>query len=508
MVRIVIDLPQGLTASGVTLWAARLASGVVERGGRAALLVHRPAENQSALDVPIHRGVEVVDLSNLPPLAAARGRIAPFAHAWARALSAVDATARSPAVLSPNLLGDSYGAAAAVTLADGERARIVGWQHSDIEYDRRVLAHYEPVIARFVGVSERITGLLRSAMPARAADVERLWYGVTVPKAAPVRRPGPVLLAYVGRLEHAQKRVLCLPELARALSASDVSHELAIAGDGPARDGLARACEGLTSVRLLGALSPDQTRRLLESSHAMVLGSRYEGLSVGMLEAMAAGCVPIVTRVESGIAEAIIDGQSGIICDCDPASDERAAGGALADGVRRAVRLGMDRLSVATHARAREFSIDLHLDRACSLIASAMRDPPRHWPGERPCAFTAGSEPGAASGTVPHDARERLASVLGSLAGRSVVIHGAGAHTLAMADVLARSPARVVAISDDDRGRHGSSLWGWPVIAPADAQAHGATDVVISSWLHETAIHQRRAVYERQGLAVHRLYAP
>ena len=92
--------------------------------------------------------------------------------------------------------------------------------------------------------------------------------------------------------------------------------------------------------------------------------------------------------------------------------------------------------------------------------------------------------------------------------GRAVVIHGAGQHTLQLAAVLAASPARIVAVADDDRQRQGQSLWGWPIIAPENAAKMGATDVVISSWMHQGAIWERRGVYESQRppLRVHRVY--
>jgi len=68
------------------------------------------------------------------------------------------------------------------------------------------------------------------------------------------------------------------------------------------------------------------------------------------------------------------------------------------------------------------------------------------------------------------------------------------------------SSARVVAFTDDDRSNWGGELIGVRVVAPKDASGQGATDVIISSWLHEQAIWERRAVYESQGLRVHRLY--
>ena len=62
------------------------------------------------------------------------------------------------------------------------------------------------------------------------------------------------------------------------------------------------------------------------------------------------------------------------------------------------------------------------------------------------------------------------------------------------------------AVTDDDPARWGASLLGWPVISPARAAAAGATDVVISSWIHADEIYARRHAYEHQGLRVHHLY--
>jgi hypothetical protein len=50
--------------------------------------------------------------------------------------------------------------------------------------------------------------------------------------------------------------------------------------------------------------------KVWRSADIFILASRYEGTSIAMLEAMAQGCVPIVTRV-SGVAGVIQPGQNG-----------------------------------------------------------------------------------------------------------------------------------------------------------------------------------------------------
>jgi hypothetical protein len=46
----------------------------------------------------------------------------------------------------------------------------------------------------------------------------------------------------------------------------------------------------------------------------------------------------------------------------------------------------------------------------------------------------------------------------------------------------------------------------WPVVRPEAAHQLEATDVVISSFIHEQGIWLKRDILEQQGLVVHRLY--
>jgi hypothetical protein len=104
---------------------------------------------------------------------------------------------------------------------------------------------------------------------------------------------------------------------------------------------------------------------------------------------------------------------------------------------------------------------------------------------------------------VPEGNFDAMRRTLARLAGRPILIHGAGRHTIDLAPLLVGSDVR--AIVDDDPARFGEKLLGWRIIGPFEAARTGATDVVISSAMHEEAIWKRRHVYEEQGLTVHRL---
>jgi glycosyltransferase involved in cell wall biosynthesis len=66
-------------------------------------------------------------------------------------------------------------------------------------------------------------------------------------------------------------------------------------------------------VELTGRISGAGVRDILLASHAFVLLSDFEGLPVAMLEAMEAGCVPIVYAMDSGIPEVLRSGENGIV---------------------------------------------------------------------------------------------------------------------------------------------------------------------------------------------------
>lgn len=503
---LLIALPGGLAANGVAIWAWRLSNALAARGRPVGLILHAPAPDHRPLAVELHPGVSVMDLTGLPRLEAGT-ELSPFIAAYRAAVRKLGALAPGkPVVLSPNLLGDCYGIAAALCVADAEPLRVLGVVHNDIEYDLRVQQHYEPMIARFVPVSEHLGASLRARLPARAGDMQAIAHGVAIPEAIPARPAlagRPLRLIYTGRLDDGQKRVRAMVTLSDALLARGIAHELAIVGDGPAAPEVAEAARTRPSLVLKGVQPPGVVTRLLDDSDCFVLASRHEGFSVALLEAAARGCVPIITRTESGSAQLVDDGVSGRLVDVAPDASDDDVGRALAGAVIEAVpQLAL--LAAASWRRTRaRYSLDAHTDAMERVIDGAAAERARAWPASRPCAFAG---VGGGSGSVPADGPARLRDLLTKLAGRRIILHGCGRHTIELADVLAQFPALIVAISDDDPARHGKSLWGWPIIPPAQAGRTGATDVVISSWMHQGAIWDRREVYLRQGLAVHRIY--
>ncbi len=512
-------MPRGLSAGGVTTWALRTAEVLATRGRAVCLIIHREDPGAVRLHPTFaqtaNSSITLIDIAHLPPLESCNGNLAPYIPAYRDAMRAMVTRTRRPAVFVPTLLGDSFGIAAALTLADPECIRILGWQHSPIPYDTQVLARYEPILSKLIAVSDQIGSTLRASLAHRATDIRIIPHGIDAPATVPPRPPPaarPLRLIYAGRMENDLKRAMSLLSISDALAQRGIDHRLTLVGDGPAQhqiDAGVGAGTRRDRIRRLAPLPPSDIRNLLAEHDLFILPSRTEGLSLSAVEAMAAGCVPIMTRTPSGADQLVEDARSGLLVDVPPASTNEQLAELFAAAIQRALAIGLPALSAAAHRRALErFSMDAYAISVEHTLEDAARSAPRSWPTDRPCAFTASGPTAAGSGAVPADGPARLRELLARLAGRSVILHGTGRHTIELAPVLADSPARIVAFTDDDPKRHGATLWNWPIIAPHSAARTGATDVIISSWMNQPDIWDCRETYEKQGLKVHRIYEP
>lgn len=133
-----------------------------------------------------------------------------------------------------------------------------------------------------------------------------------------------VLLSLAGLVR--RKGLDVLLDALAGLAARGLRPRLWVAGDGPERAALAAQGERLglaAQVDWLGRR--DDVGDLLAAADVFVLPSRAEGLGVAALEAMAAGCPVVASRV-GGLAEAVIDGRTGLLV---PPGDAVALGAAL-----------------------------------------------------------------------------------------------------------------------------------------------------------------------------------
>ncbi len=236
------------------------------------------------------------------------------------------------------------------------------------------------VITRILGSADRVVVLGRRWVEpvAEALGLPHDRMRVVIngaPDPGAPRRPDAAAaprIVFLGRLEASKG----LPELLQALASPRLRAgrwSACVAGRGDAVAVRRRVEElGLGDrVVVPGWLDEQAVRELLRESDIFVLPSRDEGLSIAMIEAMAAGLALVVTPAGAA-AEIVEDGREGKLV---PIGDAVALGTALADLVED----GDSRRRMGTAARARfESGLDTaaHCRALMALYAELLATPP------------------------------------------------------------------------------------------------------------------------------------
>jgi glycosyltransferase involved in cell wall biosynthesis len=279
----------------------------------------------------------------------------------------------APCVYFPNYDFDMLWAVGAFPA----NCRTVFIVHSDdpVYYD--AIEQRGRVLDAIICVSFYLASEIKRRWPALADRVHHIPFGVDLPNevgiAKPSLRDGPLEVVYCGRLAEEQKRINDLAEVILECRVRDLPVRFQIAGSGPDEDSFfARLDAPIKERRVLrlGKLPHDKVSALLGRCHVFVLTSAYEGLPVSLLEAMAHGCVPVVTAVDSGIPEVINEGINGFML---PIGDTKGF-------TRRLMELVEDEPVLKECGRLARASIVLHeytlgkcVDRYLQLCSNTLR---------------------------------------------------------------------------------------------------------------------------------------
>ena len=212
-----------------------------------------------------------------------------------------------------------------VSAFDCHRA-VIQILHGDSDYYYDIAARHENVIDAFVVYGATMERKLKERLPHRSADIYFLPYGLPDPRRRRIATPGPLRLLFAGRYEHGQKGVLDLPLIDRALIDRGVDVSWTMVGAGPDEEKLRDAWRHNPRVNFMGRKTTAEVMDIAADHDVFVLPTRYEGVPVALLEAMSVGLAPVVSNVESGVREILLDGQTGLL---PPVGDT----GAFADAI-------------------------------------------------------------------------------------------------------------------------------------------------------------------------------
>jgi glycosyltransferase involved in cell wall biosynthesis len=164
-----------------------------------------------------------------------------------------------------------------------------------------------------------------------------------------------------------KKDQACLLRAVALLVAQGRPVHAVLVGSGPLEAEL-RALSAALNVesRVMFTGMRDDVFEVLCAFDVFALSSRYEGLPIALLEAMAARVPPVATRV-GGIPEVITDGRDGLLVEPeDPESLARAISRLLDDPCLRS------NIGEAAAARSAEFDLAGAMDRTQSLYDIAL----------------------------------------------------------------------------------------------------------------------------------------
>jgi glycosyltransferase involved in cell wall biosynthesis len=146
-----------------------------------------------------------------------------------------------------------------------------------------------------------------------------------------------VMVLLLGALERRKGHAVLL-DAARRLAVTHPALRYVFAGDGSEHAGLVEAAQGLGTRVVLAGFRRD-VAACLAAADVVALPSLHEGLGVAALEAMAAGRPVVASRV-GGLAEVVVEGETGLFTEPgEPQSLARALA-ALADDAGLRARLG------------------------------------------------------------------------------------------------------------------------------------------------------------------------
>jgi glycosyltransferase involved in cell wall biosynthesis len=279
-----------------------------------------------------HRTVRLASLAHM--VAQLRSLRAAVVHAHltdplaCRFILCAAAIARVPAVASAHLITD-------VSAASTTRHRIIA-----------------AIVDRYIAVSEHVAVRLRSQLGVPARKIRLVRNAVPFDRFAGTARgrlhqqltAGRNLrvVLTVARLDLHKGHRYLLEAVARVPDALFV-----LAGDGREHEALKRQASDLgVADRVVFLGYRDDIPELLANCDVFVLPSLVEGLPLAVLEAMASGR-PIVATAIGGTAEAVIDGETGLLV-------EPRDAGALARAIQAVMKdeVLAGRLGAAGRARA------------------------------------------------------------------------------------------------------------------------------------------------------------
>ena len=483
----VIDYPDGVC--GPNVWLTRHLPELKRLGFAPEVLVASRQQRQAC------RYADALERAGIPVT-----RITiQGAHTEAAVSAMLSAVAADPPdVFVPNCSAEAHVAARFLRDAGVVTLTVM---HSDDPYYHDLFGLFvagrpEWRVSAVVSVSEALREMATARQPDRPVPLLHAPYGVPTPSAVAGWRPDRFRAIYVGRLVEYQKRVA--RTTAHFVAAAQVvpRFEAVLYGDGGAQGDVARiiasaACDD--RVRLGGTLHHGAIQATMAGAQVFVLLSDFEGLSIALMEAMATGLVPIVSRTRSGATDLVRHGETGFIIDADDReafilicrrlSEDRA----LWESLSRAARATVAEHGYTSAGCAARWADFLH-----GLVPAERQASPLSIPSDAELTTRrVWPTPDSITGIHYGSAIDRCWLRRISAAGRPLFLWGAGAAGERFLEMLDDASVPIAGFIDSDVRKHGSTLRDLPITPPATLDRHAADTSTPRSFVVVTSMQAR-----------------
>ena len=232
--------------------------------------------------------------------------------------------------------------------------------------------------SRYIAISSKVSDIIQKTLGVEERKIRVILNGVDTKRlqnaSTEKTRNNIENLIAIGRLTEAKDYPNLLKAFFILKTKMDSKHtavpKLIIVGEGELRPQIEQIiCDlGLKDyVKLLGLRN--DIPELLSKSDIYVMASEWEGLSISLIEALAAG-IPIVATDAGSNNEIVQNGQSGIIVPCkDPESLAEALFQLIKD------REARERFSINARQQAENFSIEKCAEKHIEMYEELLKNP-------------------------------------------------------------------------------------------------------------------------------------
>lgn len=182
----------------------------------------------------------------------------------------------------------------------------VQFLHGDYDYYYELAVKNKVAIDIFIPVAKNISEKLEGLLPEREKDISYLRFPVPAAPDNKNRTPEMSNIIFIGPLCD-DKGYDLLPQIASVLKKNMPAAHWHIVGAGKSA---VKWEEGI-EVTFYGEITHEEIMQLLTGMNFILLPSKAEGMPVVITEAMKAGVIPLVSDIEGGIQELVINDVTG-----------------------------------------------------------------------------------------------------------------------------------------------------------------------------------------------------